>query len=140
MLFDREPVRHLAAAREVDHAKKRQQFGRPVAQCQMTQARLADMYMRHDAARLQVYRAAQAGDIAPRRRAQGDVTTPSRRTLSYVGGDGPQPGPASSGFAHREATRRMDDSFSSDKPFNCDSSMRPSRRSPPKRAINSECR
>lgn len=63
-------IRTLAEARiafdlAVDYAKERQQFGRPIAQFQMTQARLADMYMRYDAARLQVYRAAQAGDESP---------------------------------------------------------------------------
>jgi alkylation response protein AidB-like acyl-CoA dehydrogenase len=50
----------------VEYAKERRQFGRPIAQFQMTQARLADMYMRLETARLFLYRAVAEGDESPR--------------------------------------------------------------------------
>jgi len=46
----------------LDHAERRQIMGRPLAELQMTQARLADMAASIDAAALLVYRAAWAKD------------------------------------------------------------------------------
>ncbi|HYO63049.1 MAG TPA: acyl-CoA dehydrogenase family protein [Pyrinomonadaceae bacterium] len=46
----------------VAHAKQRRQFGRPLAEQQLIQAKLAEMQTRLDAARLLVYRAAHLKD------------------------------------------------------------------------------
>lgn len=54
---------HLAA----DHAKKRVQFGKPLAEQQMVQAMLADMATELDAARLLVLRAAHRKDTSQAR-------------------------------------------------------------------------
>lgn len=64
-------VRALALAqtafdRAVDHAKTREQFGRPLCEFQGLQWKFADMRMKLDAARLLIYRAvSNAGDGAP---------------------------------------------------------------------------
>ena len=60
-------VRALALAqsafdRAVEHAKTRQQFGRPLCEFQGLQWRFADMRMKLDAARLLIYRAAVNAD------------------------------------------------------------------------------
>lgn len=48
----------------VEHVKSREQFGKPLAAHQLVQALLADMATELDAARLLVYRAAYAKDLA----------------------------------------------------------------------------
>src|SRR5690606_22763427 len=64
-------VRALALAqtafeRAVEHAKTREQFGRPLCEFQGLQWKFADMKMKLDAARLLIYRAvANADDGAP---------------------------------------------------------------------------
>ncbi len=50
----------------VRYAVDREQFGQPIANFQMIQQKLADMYSRTEAARLLVYRAAEAAQTAPR--------------------------------------------------------------------------
>lgn len=45
------------------HAEERRQFGRPISEFQMTQARLADMYMALEGARLLVYKAASTSEL-----------------------------------------------------------------------------
>jgi len=50
----------------VNFAKKRIQFGRPIAEFQMTQQKIADMAVRTDAARLLTYRAAKNIDNGSR--------------------------------------------------------------------------
>jgi len=42
----------------LDYSQSRKQFGRPISEFQMTQARLADMHLRFEGARMLVYRAA----------------------------------------------------------------------------------
>jgi len=51
----------------ISYAKQRHQFGRPIAEHQMTQAKLADMATELDAARLLVYRAAYLKDAGVER-------------------------------------------------------------------------
>jgi acyl-CoA dehydrogenase len=51
----------------VRYAKSRQQFGRPLADHQLIQGKLADMVVELDAARLLVYRAAHLKDTGPGR-------------------------------------------------------------------------
>jgi len=51
----------------ISYAKRRHQFGRPIAEHQMTQAKLADMATELDAARLLVYRAAYLKDAGVER-------------------------------------------------------------------------
>jgi isovaleryl-CoA dehydrogenase len=46
----------------LDYAKQRRQFGRPIAQFQMIQQKLADMYVEIQAARALTYRAARLAD------------------------------------------------------------------------------
>ena len=48
--------------RAVEHAKSREQFGRPICEFQGLQWRFADMKMKLDAARLLIYRAVQNAD------------------------------------------------------------------------------
>ncbi|MHC5018744.1 MAG: acyl-CoA dehydrogenase family protein [Planctomycetota bacterium] len=50
------------AVRPPHYAKEREQFGRPIADFQLIQWKLADMSARIDAARLMIYRAAQLRD------------------------------------------------------------------------------
>ncbi|WP_448384349.1 acyl-CoA dehydrogenase family protein [Desulfosoma sp.] len=50
----------------VKYAAEREQFGQPIGKFQMIQQKLADMYARTEAARLLVYRAAEAAQKAPR--------------------------------------------------------------------------
>lgn len=50
----------------IRYAVDREQFGQPIANFQMIQQKLADMYSRTEAARLLVYRAAEAAQTAPR--------------------------------------------------------------------------
>lgn len=50
----------------VKYAAEREQFGQPIGKFQMIQQKLADMYARTEAARLLVYRAAEAAQNAPR--------------------------------------------------------------------------
>jgi len=50
----------------VRYAVEREQFGQPIANFQMVQQKLADMYTRTEAARLLVYRAADVAQRSPR--------------------------------------------------------------------------
>ncbi len=50
----------------VQYAVEREQFGQPIANFQMIQQKLADMYARTEAARLLVYRAAELAQRSPR--------------------------------------------------------------------------
>lgn len=50
----------------VQYAVEREQFGQPIANFQMIQQKLADMYARTEAARLLVYRAADLAQKSPR--------------------------------------------------------------------------
>ncbi len=50
----------------IQYAVDREQFGQPIANFQMVQQKLADMYTRTEAARLLVYRAAEQSQNAPR--------------------------------------------------------------------------
>jgi glutaryl-CoA dehydrogenase (non-decarboxylating) len=50
----------------VEYANDRKQFGRPIADFQMIQAQIADMYAEHEAAKLLVYRAALKRDRGER--------------------------------------------------------------------------
>ncbi|HZE22091.1 MAG TPA: acyl-CoA dehydrogenase family protein [Desulfobaccales bacterium] len=50
----------------IRYAVEREQFGQPIANFQMIQQKLADMYARTEAARLLVYRAADMAQKAPR--------------------------------------------------------------------------
>lgn len=56
---------HVALNFAIEQAKDRTQFGRRIADFQMTQARLANMYMRYEGARLLLYKAAVEGDESP---------------------------------------------------------------------------
>jgi alkylation response protein AidB-like acyl-CoA dehydrogenase len=71
------------AARALDeavaHVKSRQQFGKPLADFQLTQARIAEMATELAAARLLVYRAAWAKDQGAER-----VTLESAMAKSYA--------------------------------------------------------
>lgn len=50
----------------INYAVEREQFGQPIANFQMIQQKLADMYARTEAARLLVYRAADLAQKSPR--------------------------------------------------------------------------
>jgi isovaleryl-CoA dehydrogenase len=50
----------------IRYAVEREQFGQPIANFQMIQQKLADMYTRTEAARLMVYRAADVAQKSPR--------------------------------------------------------------------------
>ncbi len=50
-------IARIALDLALEHAEERKQFGRPISEFQMTQARLADMYMRLEGARLLLYKA-----------------------------------------------------------------------------------
>ncbi|HDL90604.1 MAG TPA: isovaleryl-CoA dehydrogenase [Thermodesulforhabdus norvegica] len=50
----------------IEYAVEREQFGQPIANFQMIQQKLADMYARTEAARLLVYRAAELAQRSPR--------------------------------------------------------------------------
>jgi isovaleryl-CoA dehydrogenase len=50
----------------IRYAVEREQFGQPIANCQMIQQKLADMYARTEASRLLVYRAAEMAQRSPR--------------------------------------------------------------------------
>lgn len=50
----------------LDHARKREAFGKPISEFQAVSHQLAEMAVRIDAARLLVYRAATAADYGPR--------------------------------------------------------------------------
>jgi len=56
-------VAKLALDMSLEYAESRRQFGRPISEFQMTQERLADMYLRYEGARLLVYKAAASSEL-----------------------------------------------------------------------------
>ena len=66
--FAGEPLGIAEGALELalKYSQEREQFGRPISQFQLIQAKLADMYTRVEAARFLVYRAAMLADQATR--------------------------------------------------------------------------
>ena len=86
-----------ALERTIEYVKERKQFGRSIGQFQNTQFQLADMQAKVDAARLLVYRAAQAKqDGEPHSHlaamaklvASETASDVSRRCVQLVGGNG----------------------------------------------------
>ncbi len=58
----------------IDYAKTRQQFGKPIGDFQMVQAKLAEMYVELEAAKLLCYRAlAECNDLAEGEGGRGDI-------------------------------------------------------------------
>ena len=52
----------LALEDSINYAKERQAFGQPIANFQMIQGQIAEMYIEHEAARMLVYQAAANKD------------------------------------------------------------------------------
>ena len=57
-------IAEAALAASIAYAKQRKQFGRPIGDFQMIQAKIADMYTQIEAARWLVYRTAAAAEQA----------------------------------------------------------------------------
>jgi isovaleryl-CoA dehydrogenase len=70
----------------IDYAKTRQQFGRPIGEFQMIQAKLANMYVWVETLRTFNYRTlAAAGTIAPGEAGRGDIHRLTAASVKFGG-------------------------------------------------------